>query len=105
MIEVQSGQGRGRGLRRIAAGSALILAAMTLSLTPAESAGAAECPADYCTERVTNSEGFYLLAIPAYGITFVPGGAALADCKWEVEAQFSDGSPAEHYTFDATKSF
>lgn len=65
----------------------------------------AACEADYCTERTTNEDGFYLLTIPAGGIALIPGGSALADCKWEVEAQFSDGSPPETYFFDATQPF
>jgi hypothetical protein len=83
----------------------LALTAAMMIAAPAERAGAAECPADYCTERTTDANGNYFLTIPAGGISLIPGGAALADCKWQVEVQFSDGSEPEELVFDATKEF
>ena len=104
MDEADSTHGKTRNRRGLAVpGLLACLIVSALAFSAAESAAAAECPADYCTERATNENGFYLLMIPAGGIALI--APSLADCKWEVEAQFSDGSPTEFYSFDASKSF
>lgn len=81
---------------------ALLMAGLIAQADPPRADAA--CEADYCTERTTNKDGFYLLMIPAGGIGLIE--PPLADCRWEkVEAQFSDGSPPEFFSFDATKEF
>jgi hypothetical protein len=106
MAEADPGQTVERRWRRLAIPVLVLgLIAAPAIVSPAERAAAAECPADYCLELKTNANGIYVLTIPAEGIALMPGGSALADCIWQVEAQFSDGSEPETYVFDATKEF
>ena len=63
--------------------------AATLLLSPAPRAEAA-CAADYCFTFTTNENGTYVLSIPPGTLgLFYP---QLADCTWDIEAQFGDGS-------------
>lgn len=104
MTEAEStNEGCHRG-RAVAVLLVLAATATSIALLPA-TASAAECDADYCTERTTNSNGVYILVIPAGGIALVPGGSAFADCKWNVKADFGDGSEPEELEFDAAKEF
>jgi hypothetical protein len=82
--------------RTLLLGAAL---ALTVAALAAWSPARAEaCTVDYCTSVKTNASGTYVLNIPAntLGLFY----SQLDGCVWEVEAQFSDGSPSEQYAFD-----
>jgi hypothetical protein len=89
------------------AGAAVLAASVLLltALLPTERAEGA-CTAEICMklDYVTNQEGLYVLVITPLMLEFVLP-EELRDCVWDVESQFSDGSPPEHYVFDAAKSF
>jgi hypothetical protein len=97
---------RGLGFSVLILGGLVATLASVAVLLPPPDRAEAECTADICVpmQFVTDQNGTYLLIITPFMVeaTLPP---ALHDCVWDVEAQFGDGSPAEEYTFDATKSF
>jgi hypothetical protein len=92
---------------RLAIPPTLAAIAASLALIGAAGASAAECPADYCTERTTMPNGIFELKIPPKYIAFIPieGSSELVDCTWQVRVDFGDGSEPEKLEFDASKEF
>jgi hypothetical protein len=83
---------------RVLSGKAIIAAVLVAFLAAAVSAppaGAAKpCPVEYCTD----SSGRYVLEVPP--LTYNPFLADYADCVWNVEVDFGDGTQGD-YVFDA----
>lgn len=90
-----AGEHRASGLRKAAPAvlPALICAIFLTAPAPASAA----CEADYCTSVTTRQSGIYLLSIPAKGLRFLY--PSLADCTWNVEAVYGDGTEPGEYTF------